>query len=144
MLADLLTLRGGYQMPKSNNAKVMVLNFIARNQSVTQPTQPYLALFSTDPTDANTGTEASYEGYQRQAVVFGAPQLSGGNAIIQNTTQITFGLVPSASGNVAYAALFTAQTGGDLLYYGPLAATYPLNQGVQPIVPIGSLSVSEN
>jgi hypothetical protein len=77
-------------------------------------------------------------------VVFSSPQLSGGNAIIQNTAQLTFALVPSASGSIAFAALFTAQTGGDLAYYGPLAATYALNQGVQPIVPIGSLSVSEN
>jgi hypothetical protein len=130
-------------MPKSNTAKTMVLNFLARNQSVTQPTQLYLALFSTSPTDANTGIEASYDGYQRQAVVFGNPQLSGGAAIIQNTAQLTFALVPAASGNVAHAALMTAQVGGDLVYYGPLAATYALNQGVQPIVPIGSLTISE-
>jgi hypothetical protein len=131
-------------MPKSNTAKQMVLNFLARNQSVPQPTQLYLALFTTNPTDANTGTEASYEGYQRQAVVFGNPQLSGGNAIIQNTAQLTFGLVPTASGNIAYAGLMSALASGDLIYHGPLAATYALNQGVQPIVPIGSLSVSEN
>lgn len=131
-------------MPKSNTAKQMVLNFLARNQSVAQPTQLYLALFTTDPTNANTGTEASYEGYQRQAVVFGNPQLSGGNAIIQNTAQLTFGLVPTASGNIAYAGLMSALVSGDLIYHGPLAATYALNQGVQPIVPIGSLSVSEN
>ncbi len=130
-------------MPKSNTMKTLVLNFLARNQSVTQPTQLYLGLFSTNPTDANTGTEASYNGYQRQAVTFGNPQLSGGAAIIQNSAQLTFALVPSNSGNIAYAALFTAPTGGDLVYYGPLAATYALNQGVQPIVPIGSLSVSE-
>jgi hypothetical protein len=130
-------------MPKSNTAKTLVLNFLARNQSVSQPTQLHLALFATNPTDANTGTEASYDGYQRQAVTFGNPQLSGGAAIIQNNSQLTFGLVPTASGNISYAALMTAPTDGDLVYYGPLAATYALNQGVQPIVPIGSLTVSE-
>ena len=130
-------------MPKSNTAKTMVLNFLARNQSIAQPNQLYLALFATNPTDANTGVEASYDGYQRQAVVFGAPQLSAGAATIQNTTQLSFAVVPTASGNIAYAGLMTAQTGGDLMYHGPLAATYLLNQGVQPIVPIGSLSVSE-
>lgn len=130
-------------MPKSNTAKIMMLNFIARNQSVSQPSQLYLALFSTNPTDANTGVEAAYDGYQRQAVIFGTPQLSGGAAIIQNTSQLSFAVVPTASGNIAYAGLMTSQTGGDLMYHGPLAATYQLNQGVQPIVPIGSLSVSE-
>ena len=52
--------------------------------------------------------------------------------------------MPNASGNIAFAALRTAATGGDLVYYGSLAATYQLSQGVQPIIPIGSLSVSEN
>jgi len=130
-------------MAKSNTAKQMVLNFLARNQSVTQPTQLYLALYFTNPTDADTGTEANYAGYQRQAVTFSAPQLSGGQAIIQNSAQIQFGVVPSAAGSIAYAGLKTAQDGGDLVYYGALSATYQLNQGVQPIVPIGSLTVSE-
>lgn len=130
-------------MPKANVSKQMVLNFLCRNQTVAQPTQLYLSLYSTNPTDADVGTEANYEGYQRQAVTFGPPQLSGGAASIQNSAAVQFGVVPSASGTIAYAALRTAQTGGDLVYYGPLAATYQLNQGVQPIVPIGSLTVSE-
>lgn len=130
-------------MAKGNVAKQMVINFLARNQTVQQPTQLYLALYSTNPTDSDVGTEASYVGYQRQAIVFGSPQIVGGAAVAQNSTLIQFGVVPSASGSIAYAALRTAQNGGDLLYYGPLAATYQLNQGVQPIVPIGSLAISE-
>ena len=130
-------------MPKSNTSKSMVLNFLCRNQTVTQPTQLYLALYSTNPGDSDVGTEASYSGYQRQAVAFSAPQISGGSATIQNSAAVTFAVVPSASGTIAYAALRTAATGGDLVYYGALAATYSLNQGVQPIVPVGSLTVSE-
>lgn len=130
-------------MPKGNVMKQLVLNYLGRNQPTTQPTQLYLALYSTNPTDGDVGTEASYSGYQRQAVTFGAPQIIGGSAVMSNTALLTFGIVPAASGSVAFAALRTAQTGGDLVYYGPLAATYQLNQGVQPIVPIGSLSVSE-
>lgn len=130
-------------MPKSNVSKQMTLNFLCRNQTVAQPTQLFLALYATNPTDADVGTEASYEGYQRQSVSFGAPQLSGGAASIQNAAALQFGVVPSASGSIAFAALRTAATGGDLVYYGSLAATYQLNQGVQPIIPIGSLTVSE-
>jgi len=69
--------------------------------------------------------------------------LSGGSATVQNSSALQFAVVPSASGSVGFAGLLTADTGGDLIYYGPLAATYQLNQGVQPIVPIGSLTVSE-
>lgn len=130
-------------MPKSNTGKTAVLNFLARNQVVSQPSQLWLALYSTDPTDADVGVEASYSGYARQSVVFGPPTLSGGAATIQNQGQIEFGVVPSPSGSIAYAGLKTQAIGGDLIYYGPLAATYDLNQGVQPIVPVGSLTVSE-
>ena len=44
-------------MPKSNVSKQMTLNFLCRNQSVIQPTQLYLALYSTNPTDADVGTK---------------------------------------------------------------------------------------
>lgn len=131
-------------MPKSNVGKQMVLNFLCRNQSVVQPTQLFLALYSTNPTDADVGTEANYEGYQRQAIIFGPPSLSGGTAVIQNSAAVQFGVVPNPSGTIAFAALRTAAVGGDLVYYGSLAATYQLNQGVQPIIPIGALTVSEN
>lgn len=130
-------------MAKGNLAKQGTINFWCRNQSVTQPAQLYLALFATDPTDAGTGTEASYSGYSRPAVTFGAPTLSGGLASSSNTNRIEFPVVPAASGNAAYVALMTAATGGTVVYYGPLAATYPLGIGVQPIVPIGSLTVTE-
>ncbi len=131
-------------MPKSNTSKQMVLNFLCRNQSVVQPTQLFLSLYSTNPTDADVGTEANYEGYQRQAITFGTPTISGGVAIVQNSALVQFSVVPSASGTIAFAALRTAATGGDLVYYGSLAASYQLNQGVQPIIPIGALTVSEN
>lgn len=131
-------------MPKANASKQLVLNFLCRNQSVAQPTQLYLALYATNPTDADVGTEVNYDGYQRQAVTFGAPTIAGGSATIQNSAAIQFTVVPSASGTAAFAGLRTAATGGDLVYYGSLAATYQLNQGVQPIVPIGALSVSES
>lgn len=130
-------------MPKSNVSKQMVLNFLCRNQSITQPIQLYLALYATNPTDADVGSEANYDGYQRQAVTFGPPTLSGGAAVIQNSAAIQFGVVPSSSGSIGFVALRTAPTGGDLVYYGSLAATYQLNQGVQPTVPIGALTVSE-
>ncbi len=130
-------------MPKSNVMKTAVLNFLLRNQSVTQPIQPYVALFVTDPTDANTGTEVSYEGYERQSVTFGNPQLSGGTSIVQNSSQVAFPMAPVSSGTVAYVALMTAKNGGDLIYHGPMNANYVLNQGVQPIIEVGSLRVTE-
>jgi len=131
-------------MAKSNVAKQMVLNFLARNQTVTQPTQLYLALYSTNPTDADTGTELSYSGYARQPVIFSAPEISGGRATIRNSGIIKFSIDPTASGTISYAGLKTALTGGNLVYYAALSETYNLNQGTEPVVPVRGLSVSES
>ena len=56
--------------------------------------------------------EASYAGISKTSSYFGAPQLSGGAAIIANSAQIQFGVVPSASGAIAHAGLKPAQSGG--------------------------------
>lgn len=104
----------------------------------------YLALFATNPGGAGTGTEVDYVGYARQAIVFGTPAMNGSLAEVKNTNDIEFETVPTASGSVGFAAIFTAVTDGELLYYGALGATYDLNQGVKPTVPAGYLSVFEN
>jgi len=131
-------------MPKSNYAKQLVLKLIALNdQNVTLPTVLYLALFETDPTAAGNGVEASYTNYVRKAVAFNPSTIIGNAAIIQNSGEIQYPVVPAPSTSIAFAGLMTALNGGDLVYYGPLAATYSLDQGVQPVVPVGSLTVSE-
>ena len=54
---------------------------------------PYVGLFSTAPAnDAEAGIELSGNGYQRQAITFGAPTTDAGNVRkISNTNTITFG-----------------------------------------------------
>ena len=131
-------------MPKSNQTKSDMLNFLLRNQTVAQPTTIYLALFATDPTAAGTGTEVNYDGYQRQPVVFGVPTLVGDKSQVTNSGALSFAVVAAPSGNLTHAALFTELSGGTMLYYGSLAATYALSIGVQPIVPVGSLVVTES
>lgn len=136
-------------MAKGNDAKLQTL--VDNLQVVTVVNPPtgsatlYLALYSTNPGDGNTGTEVSYAGYARQEIEFvDDPAINGSMAEIKNTNDIEFGVVPVNSGTVGYAAILTALTGGTLLYYGALGAAYNLNQGVQPTVPIGNLSVFEN
>ena len=47
-----------------------LLNHVFRGVAYTAPTAIYLALYTSDPTDANTGTEVSSGGYARQQVTF--------------------------------------------------------------------------
>jgi hypothetical protein len=136
-------------MAKGNEAKLQTLEdniqVVTVINTPTGNAQLYLALYSTDPGGDNSGTEVNYAGYERQEVDFdNPPAMNGAVAEILNTNAIEFETVTMESGVVAFAAIFTALTGGTLLYYGPLGASYPLNVGVKPTVPVGGLTVYEN
>ena len=125
-------------MPKGNTYKTDTLS---ANLAGTL----YLALFSTNPGGDGSGTEISYSGYARKPIAWGSPSINGALGEIKNTNLIEFGTVPSTTGLLAgYAAIMTALSGGNVVYYGALGANYPLMQGVKPTVPIGSLTVTES
>lgn len=125
-------------MPKGNTYKTATLS---ANLAGTL----YLALFSTNPGGNGSGTEISYSGYARKPIVWGSPSINGALGEIKNTNLIEFATVPSTTGLLAgYAAIMTALSGGNVVYYGALGANYPLMQGVKPTVPIGSLTVTES
>ena len=125
-------------MPKGNTYKTATLS---ANLAGTL----YLALFSTNPGGDGSGTEISYSGYARKPIVWGSPSINGALGEIKNTNLIEFATVPSTTGLLAgYAAIMTALSGGNVVYYGALGANYPLMQGVKPTVPIGSLTVTES
>lgn len=125
-------------MPKGNTYKTSTLS---ANLAGTL----YLTLFSTNPGADGSGTEIGYSGYARKPIIWGSPSINGALGEIKNTNLIEFATVPSATGLIAgYAAIMTALTGGNVVYYGALGANYPLMQGVKPTVPIGSLTVTES
>jgi hypothetical protein len=117
------------------------ITFWVRNQAVVQPGQCFVALYSTNPTGADTGTEVSGGGYTRQPVTFGAPTISGEQAIAQNAAVINFPQLTTSAGTAAYIALKDAETGGNLIAYAALPASLQLNAGFQPFIAIGDLRV---
>lgn len=110
-------------------------------RGITQPTNTavYLALYVTDPTGADTGTEVTGAGYARQRVTFGEPQVVGDAVQSANSNKIDFGVAGSNWGNVAYGALRTAATGGELIAFGAMAVAKDIGVNDQPIFNIGSL-----
>lgn len=80
-------------------------------------TPVYLALYTSNPGEANTGTEVSGNSYARQLATFAAP--SGG--VCANNALVVFGPSSGAGwGTVTHLAVFDAVTAGNLLYYGAL------------------------
>ena len=106
-------------------AETAIVNALLRNIGFTLPTTWFLALYLTNPTAANTGTEVSGVSYVRQPILFGPP--SGGT--VANSADIAFPLAGTSWGNIAYGGIITASSGGNLLFYGPLVTTRFIGAG---------------
>ena len=70
----------------SNYLEAALVNGTLRNTQYVVPTTVYLALYSTDPTDADVGVEIAQGNYARQSVAFDAPT----DGVTQNTADISF------------------------------------------------------
>lgn len=122
----------------SNFLENALINATLRNTSYTSPATVYLALYTTDPTDADTGTELSGNGYARQAITFGAPS----NGVSTNSAAIDFPQATGSWGTVAYVGIRDASTAGNLLYHTALDVSKTIDTGDVFRVAIGSLSVA--
>lgn len=122
----------------SNYLENALINATLRNTSYTSPTTTYVALYTTDPTDADTGTEVSGGSYARQAVTFGAPS----NGVTTNSASVTF---PTATGNwgtITHIGIRDASTAGNLLYHTPLDTSKTVNTSDVFTISSGNLSVT--
>jgi hypothetical protein len=122
----------------SNYLENALINATLRNTSYTSPATVYVALYTTDPTDADTGTEVSGNGYARQSVTFGAPS----NGASVNSGAVEFPQATGSWGTVAYIGLRDASSGGNLLYHSPLDASKTIATGDVFRISAGNLSVT--
>ena len=122
----------------SNYLENALINATLRNTSYTSPAAVYVALFTSDPTDAGSGTEVSGGSYARQSATFGSPS----NGASTTTADIQF---PQATGNwgtVAYFGIYDASSSGNLLYHGALTASKTIETGDVFKIASGSLTVT--
>ena len=124
----------------SNYLELKILEHTLGITSFTAPTTTYLALFTSDPTDAGSGTEVSTSGtaYARQSISWNTP--SSGSTT--NSADVTF---PQATGNygtVTHIGIYDASSAGNLLYHGALSASKSVETNDTFIVEAGDLSVS--
>jgi len=122
----------------SNYLENALVNAVLRNTSYTSPAAVYLALYTDDPTDADTGTEVSGNAYARQAITFGAPS----NGVSTNSAAIEFPQATGSWGTVAYIGIRDASTSGNLLFHTALDASKTIATGDVFRMAIGSLSVT--
>jgi hypothetical protein len=122
----------------SNYLENALINATLRNTSYTSPTTVYVGLYTSDPTDANTGTEVSGGSYARTAATFGAP--SNGTSL--NDAAIEFPQCTSSWGTVGWIGILDAATSGNLMYHTALDISKTIDTGDIFKIAVGSLSVN--
>lgn len=122
----------------SNYLENALCNHVFRNSALTAPAAVYVALYTSDPTDADSGTEVSGNAYARQAVTFGAPS----NGVISNTGAVTFPTATGSWGTITHFGIRDAATVGNLLVYGALTASKTVASGDSIQFAVGQLSIT--
>lgn len=122
----------------SNYLENALINVTLRATAFTAPTTIYVALYTTDPTDADTGTEVTGGSYARQSVTFAAPS----NGVSASNATVTFPTAGASWGTVTHIGLRDALTAGNLLYHTPLDASKTIGSGDVFQITSGSLTVT--
>jgi hypothetical protein len=122
----------------SNYLENALINATLRNTSYTSVATIYVALYTSDPTDADTGTEVTGGSYARTAVTFAAPS----NGVSTNSADVTFPTCTAGWGVVTHIGLRDASTAGNLLYHTPLDTSKTIDSGDIFKISTGNLSVT--
>jgi hypothetical protein len=122
----------------SNYLENALINVTLRATSYTAPTTVYVSLWTSDPTDAGSGTEVSGGSYARTAVTFAAPS----NGVTTNNADVTFPTATASWGTVGWIGINDALTSGNLLYHSPLDTAKTIDSGDIFKITTGNLSVT--
>jgi hypothetical protein len=129
-------------MSKSNYLQSKVLGYWLKNESVAQPSQVFLGILynASSLTDANVGTSeiptgnysatdgnGAVTGGNRPEIVFGS--VTSNNQIQGPTSDIEYDNTSGSQMIVSGFGVYTAATGGELLYWGDLTSSKTIEAG---------------
>ena len=122
----------------SNFLENALINATLRNTTYTSVATVYVSLWTSDPTDAGSGTEVSGGSYARTAVTFGVPS----NGVTTNSADVTFPTATASWGVVGWIGINDAASSGNLLYHTPLDTAKTIDTGDIFKISSGNLSVT--
>lgn len=124
----------------SNFLENALINATLRNTTYTSVATVYVSLWTSNPTDAGSGTEVSTSGtsYARTAVTFGAPS----DGASTNNADVTFPTATASWGTVGWIGINDASTSGNLLYHTALDTAKAIDSGDIFKIASGNLSVT--
>lgn len=124
----------------SDYSEKLLLDWLMTTGAATRPTAWYVALYTAAPSDSGGGTEVSGSGYSRQTVTFAAASSPGGTT--SNTGVVSFTASGGSWGTISHIGIFTAATGGNLLWHGGLTASKIVGDGDTLEFAIGNIDLT--
>lgn len=124
-------------MSFSNTYETNVLTWTFTNSAVTRPTAWYIALYTSDPGEAQGGTEVSGGSYVRQSATF---TVTGDTAT--NSAAIEFPAASASWGNITHVAVVDASTAGTQIAYAALTTSKTIDTGDILRIPAGDLDIT--
>jgi len=122
----------------SNFLENALINATLRNTTYTSVATVYVSLWTSNPTDAGSGTEVSGGSYARTSVTFAAPS----NGVTTNNADVTFPTATASWGTVGWIGINDSLSGGNLLYHTALDTAKAIDSGDIFKIATGNLSVT--
>lgn len=128
----------------SDYAERKILDHVFKNTTFTSPSA-YIALFTTDPSDSDSGSEVSGNGYARVQIdtLMGSAASASDVTSISNSSNITFAAASGGSfGTITHIGIYDASTAGNLLAHGALTASKQIDDGDTFQIATGNLTIT--
>jgi hypothetical protein len=122
----------------SNYLELKMLDHFLGTSSTSAPSNVFLSLWTSDPTDAGSGTELSGDAYARQDINFAA---ASGGAAASNAT-VTFPTSTGSWGTITHVGIHDAVSSGNLLYHAALTASKAIASGDVFQVASGAITIT--
>lgn len=122
----------------SNFIENKILDHVLRNTTYTPAATVYVALYTSDPTEADVGVEVAGNSYARTAVTFGA----AASGSVNNSSDVAFPAATGAWGTITHFGIRDASTLGNMLFYGALTSSKVVANGDTFRFVAGSLVVT--
>lgn len=126
-------------MSFSNYLETELLDHVFANNAYTSPSTVYVGLFTSSPTDANSGTEVSTSGtaYARQS---GSFTVSGNTAT--TSAAIEWPTATASWGTITHIGIYDASSSGNLLAWAALTASKTIASGDVFRIPAGDIDIT--
>ena len=114
-------------MDFSNNLADKLINATVRKIPYTTPTQSFVALYTSDPTKDNTGTEVTGVTYEREPLTMDEPD----DGVTQNASEMEWAVATTVWGTITHVGIVDAVVGGNLMYFAELIEPKNITVGDQ-------------